>query len=88
VLCAEESVMRKRKYALARFQADPSKVRVSLVKGALGWLAKVEARDGSWKVDKYDSVPEIAVKRALAKVRDRDGVDLYLEYTYRHPFRG
>lgn len=74
---------------LARFRADPSKVRVSVRRIEHGWLASVLDRAtqrGAWA---SDDTPEGAVTSALlsAACDGTPGIDLDMGRTYPHPQR-
>jgi hypothetical protein len=74
---------------LERFRADPRRVRVSIARGPKGWRATVAARgeDGP-TVIRSARTPRMATMLALrAADGSVPGIDLWMQWTYRHPFR-
>ena len=74
---------------LARFRADPEKVRVSVVRERGKWRAVVHLRaDCSRYATALDSDPAEAVDAALGKAADAEmpGVDPDMQWAYRHPW--
>ena len=75
--------------SLARFRADPSKVRVAIRRDSLlGWVATVSCIMGMGTFESCSAFPERAVDGALrqADLAGMEGVDLGMEWTYEHPF--
>lgn len=75
--------------ALARFRADPSKVRVGVRAFGHLWVARVEPRgvEGAW-VEAIGETPAAAVDDALegADNENMPGIDLGMGSSYEHPF--
>ena len=73
---------------LARFRADPRKVRVSIRRIDDAWVAHFATRDGGVSVEgRHKRSPSRAVARALLAANriDMPGVDLGMEWAYDHP---
>lgn len=73
---------------LARFRADPSRVRIGISRDGHAWTATVSSRTGITAYGRSTSVdPKNAVRKALQAARDRgvDGVDLGMQWAYEHP---
>ena len=73
---------------LARFRADPSKIRVSIRHVNDGWFATVSPRNGSsteWQA--HSMYPEQAILWALQKAKNVDGLNSDLEQCYDHPYQ-
>lgn len=76
---------------LARFRADPRRVRISVcwLFDSRLWRVTIAERSGAgqlYTARHFD--PEQAVQRALAHAvhHDLDGVDLSMGWAYEHPF--
>lgn len=75
--------------SLARFRADPSKVRVSIRRdSSLGWIASVSCLVGVGSFESCSNFPEKAVESALAQadLAGMEGIDLGMGGAYEHPF--
>lgn len=75
---------------LARFRADPAKVRVAVREESGLYRASVSPRDDSQsEVVIWSTRPEYAADRALqcAERTGMDGIDLGMGLEYRHPQR-
>jgi hypothetical protein len=73
--------------SLARFQADPAKVRVSIRKNCLVWMATVLSRASYTSSRCFHSDPVIAIDSALLGAEPHvPGVDIGMEWTHEHPF--
>lgn len=79
--------------ALARFRADPAKVRVSIrylgyESMAPQWMAVIMNRESLIEVYRIRKTPEAALTEALEAASNRSlpGVDLDMQWTYPHPF--
>lgn len=74
---------------LARFRADPEKVRVSVCAVKGGWRVRVGPRDDPNHFVQVvgDAQPEIMIILLLrhAECERLEGVDLDMSWTYRHP---
>ena len=73
---------------VARFRADPTRIRVAVRPCAAGWYAHVEDRATSRSWWATHAKPSTAVSRAL-RLAERDkqpGIDLAMQWTYPHPF--
>jgi hypothetical protein len=69
---------------LVRFRANPKKVTVKVAKCDEGWRVIV---DCGWRMAcVIGPKPRVAAMRALRMVKDEDGVDLGMQWTYEHPF--
>lgn len=78
--------------ALARFRADPKRIRVSLGRTPSGrWVATVATRDVAARMVCFGQgdTPQHAVWTALqeADAAGMPGVDLGLQWAYEHPWR-
>jgi hypothetical protein len=77
---------------LVRWRADPEKIRVSIqksTKSSSRWRVTVTCRATGKFVTCRSLSPERAIMRAL-KAADKvgyDGVDLYMQWAYRHPWK-
>lgn len=73
---------------LARFRADPARVRVRVRQSGGVYAATIESRDQApaWSVMSRSVDPKRAVSRALAKADGLPGVDVGMECAYPHPF--
>jgi hypothetical protein len=71
---------------LARFRADPHKVRVGVRRMMNGWSAYVRTNDRG--CIESGSTPEIAIGKALAEANKchMPGVDVLMERAYEHPW--
>jgi len=83
---------KKRAEKLARFKADPVRVRVSIRRcgsQTKGWHATVAHRQTGQIFAALSVDPEEAVNRALhkAEVEGMDGIDLDMARAYAHPQR-
>lgn len=75
--------------SLARFRADPSKVRVSVRPHGNGFTATVASRsDNETKFWCTDLNASIAIDAALTAAGrcEMEGIDLGIDYVYEHPF--
>ncbi len=71
---------------LARFRADPSKVRVTMRPHGREWVCSIESDNGL--VIKRGTSPKKALVRALREAdrADLEGIDLGMEWAYPHPW--
>lgn len=72
---------------LARFRADPAKVRVSVRRSFTKWRVGVINRETEYEIATYDQGPvraldEVLVAAARAKM---PGIDLGMDWAYDHP---
>ena len=81
---------------LARFRADPRKVRCCLRPKLGQWLATVQTLDGSCRYTRTRPTPQEAMDAALAAVDEAnrekcgfgfDGIDLGMQWAYPHPWQ-
>ncbi len=72
---------------LARFRADPRKIRVSIRRTGKNWLATITERSSGKCVIYLAARPRQAVRMALrlAMNADLDGIDLGMGWAYEHP---
>lgn len=72
---------------LTRFRADPSRVRVSIRRIHVGWLATVRNRAVRLRTLQWHSDPTRAVMKALARAARAGvgGIDLEFQWAYPHP---
>lgn len=72
---------------LARFRADPKKVRCSIRPCKRGWRATVVLREGGSSYSSEGKDAQKAMMRALKRADDAGikGIDLFMEWTYTHP---
>jgi hypothetical protein len=72
---------------LARFRANPRKVRVGIRREDGGWVATVALRAGGRMFEARATGPRKAVVKALlmADASGMDGIDLGMGWTYEHP---
>lgn len=77
--------------ALARFRADPTKVRTSLrwVIGSELWCATVQSREDGTTYTYECTKPTTAMFRALdmAEFGRVEGIDLDMMWSYKHPHK-
>jgi hypothetical protein len=71
---------------LARFRADPSRVRVSLRRVSGAWDATVASRETDDSATVRASDAETALALALESADDIPGVDLEMQWAYEHPW--
>lgn len=74
---------------LARFLADPYRVRVGLKATPHGWRATVAARNLTGPtIEQFASSPSLAMRLAIQAAEDIGipGVDLSMGWAYQHPF--
>src|SRR5580698_11376899 len=77
---------RSRSMTIARFRANPEKVRVAVRRVGDEWEATVSIRDNPHRVLKASSMyPERAVLTALRLAAKWEGVDLDMQWAYDHP---
>jgi len=81
----------KNKPRLARFRADPERVRVAVRRCGSEWMASVSTRNGGQGAIEYVAfgvLAEVAVMAALGMADDYslDGVDFDMNWTYDHPW--
>jgi hypothetical protein len=75
---------------LARFRADPSKVRVSVRPSDGRWRLRVESRSNPERdnAETFDSDPGMGLVYLLEVASSFiEGVDLGMEWTYPHPMK-
>ena len=79
---------------LTRFRADPKKIRVSISQENYTYrdkrfVVKVECLSTKRCVQGIDESPMYATMKALtlAEEHNFDGMDLYMEYSYEHPWK-
>ena len=73
--------------SLARFRADPSKVRVSIRRDGDRWVATVSSRSSRADSRCFHADPIVATKTALRGADSHiPGIDLGMEHAYEHPF--
>ena len=88
----ERKVTPKKEPRLARFRADPRKIRVSICTLGSEWYATVWKRADPGKyidfIGRGGSTPRIAIDRALVAAEELgwDGIDLNMDWSYEHPF--
>jgi hypothetical protein len=74
----------------ARFRADPSKVRVGVLRlGDRHWMVTIEPRDRSARtVYEHGNTPRKALARALRRAEKWQipGLDLGMQWAYEHPY--
>ena len=72
---------------LARFRADPKKIRCSIRPCKRGWRAIVAIRDSDFSRSAESKNPETAMFRALKRAEDAGfkGIDLGMQWAYDHP---
>lgn len=73
---------------LARFRADPSKVRVAIRPGIHGWYVTVKELHGKRRIAAViNHDPSLAIDEALrlARVMGFAGINLHMMMTYEHP---
>ena len=71
---------------LARFRADPKRVRVSVRRWQGEWIVFVVAREGTANVSRTGNTPRKALARALRAAEWIPGVDLGMGWAYEHPW--
>lgn len=74
---------------LARFRADPEKVRVGIRRHEDLWYVRISARDGSrGTIENIGKHPNATLMVALRKAWHfkMPGVDFYMDWAYPHPF--
>jgi hypothetical protein len=72
--------------SLARFRADPHKIRVSIRSTPNNWLASVTSLETGASFEFISMDPELAVTGALNAMNGTDGIDLGMDWAYEHPF--
>jgi hypothetical protein len=72
---------------LARFRADPSRIRVSIRPLVGGWKVTIASRDGHQTCSDIDADLERALDRALAFAEHLEfpGIDRHMSWSYQHP---
>lgn len=72
---------------LARFRVDPSKVQVAIRADGSKWLVTVTSRETGQQVESRGLHPRNVITKALrtAETVGFDGIDLGMEWTYKHP---
>lgn len=75
---------------LRRFRADPSRIRVGIMRygeGPQRWVAMVTQKQTGAKTLGFSDDPERAVEIALGHARANrfDGIDLDMQWSYPHP---
>ncbi len=73
---------------LARFRADPAKVRVGVRRTEQGWYVRVISRSDGRQHSAVDTGPRKALVRALraAEAAGLPGIDLGMGWAYEHPW--
>ncbi len=76
---------------LARFRADPAKVRVAIVREGGGWRAAVSSRvcgtrADAWRAWAHEADRAIDVALHHAAEAQLDGVDLGMAWAFEHPW--
>jgi hypothetical protein len=72
---------------LARFRADPSKVRVAIRREGTEWLVIIATRSDDRLVARHGRSPIKTLVRTLRAAADMDmpGIDLAMSWAYDHP---
>jgi hypothetical protein len=73
---------------MARFRANPNKVRVSIRHKDGGWLAIISPRDRlcvTWAAWHVSPVRAMVKALRLAERANLDGIDLDMQWAYDHP---
>jgi hypothetical protein len=75
---------------LVRLRADPKKIRVSIRKNKDKWQVTITCRSTGESIIANSSLsPEKAIMSALksADKKNYKGIDLLMEWAYKHPWR-